>query len=70
MTTMDSDIPMKLRTATEVPAELPSRWDTKQGSMAIDHFEFLAVCSAWSRRCPSGIFSSCPKTMSAAEPSM
>ena len=38
--------------------------------MAIGHFEFLAVCSAWARLLPSGIFNSCPKTMSADVASM
>ena len=70
LTTREWDIPMWLLTATEVPAEWPSTFDTKQGSTAMDHLAFLAVCSACERKCPSGIFSSCPRTMSAVEPSM
>ena len=58
-------MPMWFLTATEVPAEWPSTEETKQGSIAMDHLAFLAVCSAWSSKCPSGIFSSCPTTMSA-----
>ena len=49
VTAVGSDMPMKLRTATDVPADLPPSFETRHGSIASDHLEFLAVCSACSR---------------------
>ena len=46
VTATGSDMPMKLRTATDVPADLPPSCETKHGSSDSDHLEFLAVCSA------------------------
>ena len=57
-TAIGSDIPMKFRTATDVPAELPPACETVHPAMDIDHLEFRAVCSAWSHSCPPGIYSS------------
>ena len=48
-------MPTKLLTATDAPPECPPSWVAWQGSMAIDHLEFLAVCSAWARLLPPGL---------------
>ena len=51
-TASGSDIPMKLRTAIAVPADLPPASEVVHGSIAKDHFEFLAACSACWQGCP------------------
>ena len=70
VTALGSDMPMKLRTATEVPDDLPSSGETRHGSIANDHFVFLAACYACWHRYPSGSLTSCVRMTSAADESM